>query len=299
MRIDPDLPLPPGTQGHAGIVFLVRNDGRVLLQQRDDIQLPEGYGRWAFPGGGWEPGESPRECAHREMLEETALDLRALRYFRSFELGPSPSGVPVTWHVFFSFESVDESRIEVNEGLAFTFWSPEEAAGLRMNPRDRVVLDAFFQSDQYRGGLRADSPTAAAAVIELDRWGRVLLQLRDRDLPAELHPGTWTLPGGAIESSESPDAAAVREFEEETGVLLEHVSLFRTFNRDEIPAQRVRFQHIYFVDADLAVELLDCNEGIELRYFTPEELGRIDITPWTRPILEEFVVSPAYKRLFH
>ena len=123
--------------------------------------------------------------------------------------------------------------------------------------------------------------------------------MRDRDLPASLHPGTWTLPGGRIEDGESPDSAALRDFEDKTGVLLEKVSLYRTFNRDDIPGQRVQLQHIYFVDADLDVAMLECNEGLELRYFYPDDLGGIDITPWTRPILEEFIVSPAYKRLFH
>ena len=299
MRIDPDLALPDGSEGHAGIILLVDAAGRVLLQQRDDFHPPEGYGRWAFPGGGWAAGESPRQTALREMAEETALALQEMRYFRTFEFGIGPGGFSVAWHMFFSFEPIDEAAIEVNEGLAFTFWSPVEIAALRMNPWERTVIDTFLASDHYRHAVNPNVTTAAAAVIALDRWGRVLMQLRDRDLPPHLYPATWTLPGGALEDAESPDAAAVREFEEETGHFLERLSLYRAFRREDVPAQAVEVQHVYFVDADLDIEMLECLEGLELRYFTPAELDSINITPWTKPVLEAFVVSPAYKRLFH
>nr|WSX75831.1 NUDIX domain-containing protein [Streptomyces sp. NBC_00899] len=42
-------------------------NGRVLLIKRADT------GEWAFPGGGVEPGETPRTTAARETLEETGL----------------------------------------------------------------------------------------------------------------------------------------------------------------------------------------------------------------------------------
>ena len=45
-------------------------EGRVLLQRRGDS------GKWGFPGGAIELGETPEMAAIRELREETGLDVR-------------------------------------------------------------------------------------------------------------------------------------------------------------------------------------------------------------------------------
>ena len=57
--------------------------------------------------------------------------------------------------------------------------------------------------------------------------------------------------------------------------------------------------HVYYVDADIEEELIEVNEGQAFRYFAPAELGALAIPAHARAILEEFVVSPAYKGMFH
>lgn len=54
----------------AGIIFFAGD--RVLFTKRDSL-APEG-GSWDFPGGGMEPGETPKEAARRETLEEVGFD---------------------------------------------------------------------------------------------------------------------------------------------------------------------------------------------------------------------------------
>jgi 8-oxo-dGTP pyrophosphatase MutT (NUDIX family) len=59
----------------AARVLLVDGLDRVLLFLGCDPARPDA-GRWWFtPGGGLEPGETPREGAVRELLEETGLVL--------------------------------------------------------------------------------------------------------------------------------------------------------------------------------------------------------------------------------
>jgi len=59
---------------------IIWRGGRLFLQRRDPAG-PVLPGRWEFPGGKVEAGETPAETLRRELLEEVALapeDLRAL-----------------------------------------------------------------------------------------------------------------------------------------------------------------------------------------------------------------------------
>ena len=142
-------------------------------------------------------------------------------------------------------------------------------------------------------------PGSGAAVIEIDRWGRVLLQLRDADLPPERFPDTWSLPGGMLLPGESPDAGALREFEEETGHLLETAKLFKVYRKAELPTALVDIQHVYYIDADLDLDALSVNEGQGFGYFAPAELAALAMPPHSRTIVTEFVESAAYRAMFH
>lgn len=290
----------PGSGREGSCILLIAADGSILLQQRDDDVPPAGYGRWTPPGGGREPGEDPRQTALREFEEETGIRLERLRYFESVTPTEVPELLPSTLHMFFADDRVPRERMVVNEGLDFQYHHPDTFDGLPMNPGTRNLLARFIASDAYQGTVAMAAPwKAGVGVIQLDRWGRALLQLRDADLPPDRFPDMWSIPGGLMDPEESPDAAAVREFEEETGALLEALSLFKVYRSAQIPGSLTDLYHVYFVDADLDEDLIEVREGQAFKYFSPAEAATLTVPPPIRTVLDEFFAGTAYRRLFH
>src|SRR5205807_3462033 len=84
----PEYFLTPQAQlrpGHAACAVIVLEDGRYLLQLRD--QKPGIFypGHWGLFGGAIDPGESPEVTLSRELQEELRLANVELTYFTEFE----------------------------------------------------------------------------------------------------------------------------------------------------------------------------------------------------------------------
>jgi 8-oxo-dGTP diphosphatase len=62
------------------IAAIVEMDGRILLAQRKKGTLA---GKWEFPGGKLEVGETPEQCLIREMMEEFGVQVEVHDFFCS------------------------------------------------------------------------------------------------------------------------------------------------------------------------------------------------------------------------
>lgn len=67
----------PENAPRVGVAAAVMRGGRLLLIQRNGAH---GGGTWAVPGGHLEYGESPEDCAVRELQEEVGLKARGARF---------------------------------------------------------------------------------------------------------------------------------------------------------------------------------------------------------------------------
>ena len=134
--------------------------------------------------------------------------------------------------------------------------------------------------DFFLGGEGNLKPAnAAVALIQLEDE-RYLLQLRDQK-PGIFYPGHWGLFGGAMDTAETPQAAVMRELQEELGFDLpniEHLTDFSfTFGRHGIVTRH--FFQIRLPSS--AFDRLQLREGADMRAFSaPEILNLPRVVPY-------------------
>ncbi len=106
-----------------------------------------------------------------------------------------------------------------------------------------------------------------------DAAGRILLS---RLSAIEVDVGAWTLPGGGVEFGEHPDAAVLRELEEETGLIGEIVSLAGVFSHVYRRSPAADGRDLHFLGILYHVRIV----GGELR---DEVDGSTDAAAWLTP----------------
>ncbi|MDP2767756.1 MAG: NUDIX hydrolase, partial [Candidatus Methanoperedens sp.] len=60
-----------------GVGVIIVKDGKILLGKRKSMF---GEGAWSFPGGHLEYNESWEDCAARETMEETGIEIKNIRF---------------------------------------------------------------------------------------------------------------------------------------------------------------------------------------------------------------------------
>lgn len=96
----PDLPTEPQLK-HAAVAIALTEaaDGSgeaAFLLTRRAASLRSHGGQWALPGGRCDPGETARDAARRELLEELGLDLPAEAALGAMDDYPTRSGYRIT-----------------------------------------------------------------------------------------------------------------------------------------------------------------------------------------------------------
>ena len=122
-----------------------------------------------------------------------------------------------------------------------------------------------------------------------DEQHRLLLQHRTDD-------STWDLPGGYMELGETTEETARREVQEETGLEISELTLFRVFAGKEFSYECPNGDQVFavspvYVTHDPHGNLRpDGNEGSEVKYFPIYDLPN-ELLPQVRAIIEGFLRS--------
>lgn len=131
-------------------LIYVRKDGKTLMLRRDkkDAEL-HGY-KYNGVGGKLERGESPEDCAFREIKEETGLTAKSL-VFRGHLTFPYFDDV-VDWLVFvYECYEFEGEIVESDEG-SLHWIDDENIMKINIYEGDKVFLDVLYNStDNFYG----------------------------------------------------------------------------------------------------------------------------------------------------
>lgn len=131
-----------------GVVGVLVQDGKLLVITRS--QFVTAPGKCCFPGGGVEPGETPKEAVVRELKEEVALDVIAKReLWRKV----TPWKIDLSWWLVecASPECLTPTPAEVE---AVNWLRPDEISGLsNLLPSNHEFLAAWREGSFSIDGL--------------------------------------------------------------------------------------------------------------------------------------------------
>ena len=160
---------------------LLRADGAVLLAQRPTGKAYEGY--WEFPGGKFEPGETPREALDRELREELGILVRRASPWLIQEFVYPHAHVELH---FFRVHAWDGELVG-HDGQAFEWQSPGNYTVAPLLPANTRILAALSLPAVYGitcAGDMGEDTFLARVEIALAR-GLRLIQLREKEwMPA-------------------------------------------------------------------------------------------------------------------
>ena len=195
--------------------FVVNGKNEILLIQRG---YGKDRGKWSLPGGMRDRGESLKQAAVRETLEETGIKISAdTLYYKN------KSGSLETWR---GRDRGGILKIQKRECWDAKWFQPDMLPHddmLAFGP-DKIVIGKWAR--ESLGSRRVHYPRvqmrrAGFALVVNERLEVLLVREEGRQ-----RRGYWRLPGGATRKSEKRSDAARRETRNATGVTVAVQSLY-------------------------------------------------------------------------
>ncbi len=126
-----------------GLQVLVVKDGRVLIG-KDGLKGKDVYG---VPAGHWHSGETLKEGAKREVMEESGVVCGNLRLISVYDFFREDKGISyVSIGYLADYVSGELSDNVGEERLDWDWISPKEALELNLYPAGRVLIEKYFSS---------------------------------------------------------------------------------------------------------------------------------------------------------
>jgi len=137
--------------GDAVAAIILLEDGRYLLQHRDDLPHIWYPNHWGCFGGSVEPGEDPVKALHRELREELAIEFREAKFFAQIDFNLAGLGIGQYYRKYYAVHTspAEMAGLCLGEGKAVTaFDSDTMLKTLTLTPYDAFAL--FLHARSFR-----------------------------------------------------------------------------------------------------------------------------------------------------
>ncbi len=126
-----------------GVAVLIINQGKILLGERIGSH---GAHTWATPGGHLEMGESIEACAVREVLEETGLEISAIKQLGYTNDIFDATKHYITLYVTATSASQDATIMEVDKCTQWQWFDMTELPSPLFKPMNNLLSNHDLMS---------------------------------------------------------------------------------------------------------------------------------------------------------
>jgi 8-oxo-dGTP diphosphatase len=127
-------------------IILLNHRNEVLLQLRDNNPKISFANFWTLPGGVVEPHETPEQAAHRELAEETGLQVE-LSLWKMYRRKPVNRQFLIEQYVYVGWTHREVSEMILGEGQALQFFTRDELPSLSIAFEFDKLLGEFFDEE--------------------------------------------------------------------------------------------------------------------------------------------------------
>jgi 8-oxo-dGTP pyrophosphatase MutT (NUDIX family) len=139
-------------QGDNAVAAIITvEDGRYLMQLRDDIPRIFYPGHWGCFGGAVGPGESPLGALNRELAEELEMDAPTAEEFVSLDFDLAKIGQKKCYRAYYEIKvtEAEVARYVLHEGAEMRLFAAQDLFDARLTPYDSFALWLHFARRRF------------------------------------------------------------------------------------------------------------------------------------------------------